>query len=157
MTETVERKHSECSHLWSQQNFDVMATVNSIDNGSVVWETTNGNVVTFRVNADVNLSYSDTCIKLSHNPHANDNFPSDVPEIHYHISSDSSGTNVVAVSELIDVTMDDIWDPVAVKLVIKEGGTTKGEHVYSEDPQNVHRNIYNDDGVGVDIDDEPTL
>lgn len=121
-----------------------MATVNNISNGEVIWESTDGNVITFRITGDINLDSSDTCVKESHNPHSNTNFPADIPELHFHIVHDgASGGNTVPVSETIEVTMDDINEPVAVTLVVKEGDTTKKTATYHENPASMRRPIFN--------------
>lgn len=111
-----------------------MASVTSINNGDVVWDSTNGNLITFRVTADVVFGSGQYCIKSDIQPLYNTNFPQDVPEMHFSIVEDASGTNTVSVDETITVTMDDINDDGVVKLVILEGGNVKGHTVYHEDP-----------------------
>ena len=132
-TNVGEAQHTTLLQLCEKQTY--MATVTSLspDNGTnVIWESTNGNDVTFKVTSDITLSGGDLCIKSSHSAHYNTDFPSDVPELHFEIVENTSGTGVVSVSETITVTMDDINSPVTVVLIVKEGGQTKKTGTYHE-------------------------
>lgn len=119
-----------------------MATVTSLspDNGTnLTWESTNGNDVTFRLTSDITLASGNFCIKAGHSSHYHTNFPTDIPELHFEISEDGGGTEVIGVSETITVTMDDINTPVTVVLVVKESGITKKKGTYNENQGTMRR------------------
>jgi len=121
-----------------------MATVVSLsrDDGSQIqWESTNGNEVTFRINTDVSTATGAGYRQTGFSVHNNNNYPTEIPEVHIDIEEDSNGTEVLHISELVTVTMDDINGLVAIEVVVKENGEIRWSESYCEQPANLTRGI----------------
>lgn len=128
-------------HLDFCQKESNMATVTSINNGSVIWEATNGNEVTFRVSGDIVLGSGELGITSGASSVILGNHPENTPELHVQISEDSSGSNSFHFSESLTVTMNDINVPVTVKIKVKENETLKKTENHAENPVTMQRPI----------------
>jgi hypothetical protein len=62
----------------------------------------------------------------------NGDFPTETPELIIEIAEDANGSTSTQITENIDVTMDEITDPVSILAKVKEGGNEKAEVEYVE-------------------------
>jgi len=111
------------------------------DHSQIQWEATNGNEVTFRVSADVVLAPGEKGVVVGYSIVENDNFPTDIPELHVEVLSDPNGSETLNVSELVTVTMANIYEEVAINFVVREGGSISKEATYLEQPGTTGRSI----------------
>lgn len=126
-----------------------MATILSLspDNGNnIAHVSSNGSEVTFRVSTEITFEPGHKYIQTAYTVVNNNDYPTNVPELHIQITKDAQGEEALKVSELVDVSMSDIFEPVSILVMIKEHGDLRIEQVYIEQAQSMHRG-----GIG-DID-----